>query len=160
MNITQSNLNKTTQWNIYSSWNIHSTIFKLSISAPIRDLFEPRALFSIKPIIKQANPDSPLTEDDYKGYFDTGDAIEKILVGENVRLLRQFPDLTATSMVLPYGGQTYSIDLDRQAVNEYLGFKVEELSLEDKSWHEKFSNPYIYDDTNRKQFFDMFVEVK
>lgn len=120
----------------------------------------PRALFSIKPIIKQANPDSPLTEDDYKGYFDTGDAIEKILVGENVRLLRQFPDLTATSMVLPYGGQTYSIDLDRQAVNEYLGFKVEELSLEDKSWHEKFSNPYIYDDTNRKQFFDKFVEVK
>ena len=94
---------------------------------------------------KQVKPESPLTEEEYKGYFETGDAIEKILVGENVRLLRQFPDLVSTSMVLPYGGKTYSIDLDRKEVNDYLGFKVEELSIEDKSWHEKFSNPILYE---------------
>ena len=63
-------------------------------------------------------------------------------------------------MVLPYGGKTYSIDLDRKEVNDYLGFKVEELSIEDKSWHEKFSNPILYDEGKRKEFFDKFVEVK
>jgi hypothetical protein len=109
---------------------------------------------------KQAKPDSPLTEEEYKGYFETGDAIEKIFVGENVRLLRQFPDLDSTSMVLPYGGKTYSTDLNRKEVNDYLGFKVEELSVEERTWHEKFSNPILGDDGKRKEFFDTFVEVK
>lgn len=109
---------------------------------------------------KQANPDSLLKEEDYKSYFETGDAVEKILVSENVRLLRQFPDLTATSMILTYDGKTYSIDLDRQEVNEYLGFKVEELSSSDGSWNEKFNEPIVYDDTKRKQFFDKFVQVQ
>ncbi|KOO42687.1 hypothetical protein AMD01_16200 [Priestia koreensis] len=110
---------------------------------------------------KQANPNSNLTETDYKGYFETGDAIEKILVSENTRLLRQFPELTATSMALPYGGKTYSIDLERKEVNEYLGFKVEELTPgADGSWNKDFNDPIVYDDANRKKFFGKFVEVK
>lgn len=109
---------------------------------------------------KQGNPDNLLKEEDYKNYFETGDAVEKILVSENVRLLRQFPDLTATSMVLPYDGKKYSIDLDRQEVNEYLGLKVEELISSDGSWNEKFNHPVVYDDTNRKKFFDTFVKVQ
>lgn len=108
----------------------------------------------------KAKPESLLKKEDYNSYFDTGDAIEKILVGENVRLLRQFPDLTSTSMVLPYGGKTYSIDLDHIAVTDYLGFKVEDLKVDDGSWNKKFSDPYIYNDANRKQFFDKFVQVK
>jgi hypothetical protein len=109
---------------------------------------------------KQANPNTNLTETDYKAYFETGDAVEKILVSENVRLLRQFHELTATSMILPYGGKTYSIDLDRKGVNEYLGFKVEELSTGDGSWNKKFNEPIVYNDANRKKFFDKFVQVK
>jgi hypothetical protein len=80
---------------------------------------------------KQANPDSKLMAADYTGYFETGDAVQKILVSENVRLLRQFPDLAATLMVLPFDGKTYTINLERQAVNDYLGFKVEELNTAD-----------------------------
>lgn len=109
---------------------------------------------------KTDNPDSQLSEEDYKEYFETGDAVEKILVKENVRILRQFPNLTSTSMILPYNGKIYSIDLNREEVNEYLGFKVEELSTSDGSWNEKFNDPIVYDDTNRKKFFDKFVKVQ
>ena len=109
---------------------------------------------------KQANAQSMLTEEDYKEYFETGSAIEKIFVSENVRLLRQFPSLSGMHMVLPFDGKTYTMDVDRQQVNDYLGFNVEELSTDDGSWNEKFVDEIVYDDTKRKAFFDEFVEVK
>ncbi|WP_052343536.1 hypothetical protein [Bacillus massiliigorillae] len=109
---------------------------------------------------KTANPQGLLTEDDYKGYFDSGEAIQKIFVGENVRLLRQFPALDSTSMTLSFDGKSYSIDLKRDEVNAYLGFKVEELSTNDGSWNSKFSDPYIYSDEKRQAFFNKFATVK
>lgn len=109
---------------------------------------------------KAAKPESNVGEEIYTEYFETGDAISKILVSENVRLLRQFPDLTSTSMVLRYDGKTYSIDLDRAAANEYLGFKIEELSATDGSWQSKFVDPVVYDEASRQKFFDKFVTVK
>lgn len=109
---------------------------------------------------KKANPDSRVTEESYKQYFDSGDAIEKIFVSENVRLLREFPDLTSTSMTLPYEGKTYSMNLKRQDTNDYLGFNVEDLNTEDDSWNEKFVNPIVYNDVQRQKFFDKFVNVK
>ncbi|MFF5994303.1 hypothetical protein AAGS61_06050 [Lysinibacillus sp. KU-BSD001] len=105
---------------------------------------------------KNDNPDSLLKEDDYKGYFETGDAIEKILVIENVRLLRQFPALTGAKMTLPFEGKTYSIDMDRASVNDYLGFKVEDLKTEDDSWNSKFVDPIGYDNKKRKAFIEKF----
>ncbi|WP_010288185.1 hypothetical protein [Kurthia massiliensis] len=109
---------------------------------------------------KKANPDSQVTEESYKQYFDSGDAIEKILVSENVRLLREFPDLKSTSMSLPYEGKEYSINLNRQHANEYLGFKIEDLNTEDGSWEEKFVSAIVYNDVERQKFFNEFVTVK
>ena len=42
---------------------------------------------------KSAKPDSNVTEEQYKQYFSTGDAIKKMFVSEPARYLRQFPDL-------------------------------------------------------------------
>lgn len=108
---------------------------------------------------KKSNPDSLLTEDDYQGYFDTEETIEKILVVENVRLLRQFPNLTGAKMTLPFKGKVYSIEMDREAVNDYLGFNVEELKTEDDSWTTKFVNPIGYDEAKRKDFMSKFAKV-
>lgn len=109
---------------------------------------------------KAAKPDSNLTEEDYKGYFETGDAVKKILVIENVRLLRQFPTLNGSIMTLPYDGNTYSIEMDRESVNEYLGFNVEDLKTEDDSWNEKFLDPIGYDEEKRNNFFNEFGNVE
>ncbi|WP_263560126.1 hypothetical protein [Paenibacillus polymyxa] len=107
---------------------------------------------------KKENPDSPINKEEYGDYFSTK-AIQKILVGESVRLLRQFPDLSAISIVLPFDGKTYSTDLDRSSLNNFLGYKIESLSTKDRSWNDKFSDPYIYDKSNRQKFFDTFVEI-
>ncbi|MNW60916.1 hypothetical protein D3C74_389420 [compost metagenome] len=107
---------------------------------------------------KKGNPSSLIKKEEYEDYFSTKD-IQKILVGESARLLRQFPDLNAISIVLPFDGKTYSIDLDRSSLDDFLGYKIESLSTEDKSWNDKFSDPYIYDKSNRQKFFDTFVKT-
>nr|WP_229168067.1 hypothetical protein [Bacillus cereus] len=109
---------------------------------------------------KSANPTSSNTEDQYKQYFSTGDAIEKMFVSEPARLLRQFPDLNVVKMTLPFEGKTYNINLDRKSLNSHLGFKIEDLKVEDKSWVKKFNDPYVYDKTKRKAFFTQFVVVQ
>ncbi|PEK96915.1 hypothetical protein [Bacillus mycoides] len=109
---------------------------------------------------KSAKADSNVTEEVYKQYFSTGDAIEKIFVSEPARLLRQFPDLNAVKMTLPFEGKTYNINLDRKSLNSHLGFKIEDLKVEDKSWVKKFNDPYVYDKTKRKAFFTQFVVVQ
>ncbi|OJD80051.1 hypothetical protein [Bacillus paramycoides] len=109
---------------------------------------------------KSANPTSLNTEEQYKQYFSTGNTIEKIFVSEPARLLRQFPDLNAVKMTLPYEGKTYNINLDRKSLNTHLGFKIEDLKVEDKSWVKKFDDPYVYDKTKRKAFFTKFVTIQ
>ncbi|MFE4762221.1 hypothetical protein [Bacillus mycoides] len=109
---------------------------------------------------KSAKPDSNVTEELFKQYFSTGDAIEKMFVSEPARLLRQFPDLNTVKMTLPFDGKTYSTSLDRNSLNSYLGFKIEDLKVEDKSWVKKFNDPYVYNKTKRKAFFKKFVTVQ
>ncbi|XLP20365.1 hypothetical protein ACFMB7_17175 [Bacillus toyonensis] len=109
---------------------------------------------------KSANPTSSNTEDQYKQYFSTGDAIEKMFVSEPARLLRQFPDLNTIKMTLPFDGKTYSTNLDRKSLNSYLGFKIEDLKVEDQSWNKKFNNVYVYDKAKRKDLFNKFVTVQ
>ena len=109
---------------------------------------------------KSAKPDSNVTEELYKQYFSTGDAIEKMFVSEPARLLKQFPDLNTVKMTLPFNGKTYSTSLDRNSLNSYLGFKIEDLKVEDKSWVKKFNDPYVYDKAKRKAFFTKFVTVQ
>ncbi|PHB29584.1 hypothetical protein COE80_11900 [Bacillus pseudomycoides] len=106
---------------------------------------------------KSANPTSTNTEEQYKQYLSTGDAIEKMFVSEPARLLRQFPNLNTVKMTLPFDGKTYSTSLDRKSLNSYLGFKIEDLKVEDQSWSKKFNNPYVYDKKKRKDFFEKFV---
>ncbi|PGS08380.1 hypothetical protein COC45_18600 [Bacillus cereus] len=109
---------------------------------------------------KSTKTDSNVTEEQYKQYFSTGDAIEKMFVSEPARLLRQFPDLSTVKMTLPFDGKTYSTNLDRKSLNSYLGFKIEDLKVEDQSWNKKFNNAYVYDKTKRKGLFNKFVTVQ
>ncbi|PEP75362.1 hypothetical protein CN573_10710 [Bacillus wiedmannii] len=109
---------------------------------------------------KTNNPDSKIDDKSYKQYFSTGHTIEKLLVSEPARLLRQFPALNSVKMTLPFEGKTYSINLDRNELNKYIGLKIEDLKVEDKSWQKKFDNPYVYDQNKRNVFFKKFVTVQ
>lgn len=109
---------------------------------------------------KTNNPDSKIDDKAYKQYFSTGHTIEKLLVSEPARLLRQFPALNSVKMTLPFEEKTYSINLDRNELNKYIGLKIEDLKVEDKSWQKKFDNPYVYDQNKRNAFFKKFVTVQ
>ncbi|MEB8658287.1 hypothetical protein [Bacillus cereus] len=109
---------------------------------------------------KTDNPDNKLDDEAYKQYFSTGHTIEKLLVSEPTRLLRQFPTLSTVKMTIPFEGKTYSINLDRKELNSYIGYKIENLKTEDKSWQQKFDKPYVYDKDKRSAFFKKFVTIK
>lgn len=109
---------------------------------------------------KSNNPNTSITEQAYKDYFNTGSAIEKIFVGESARLLRQFPTLSAVKMTLPFEGKIYSIHLDRTALNQYIGFPIESLKADDGSWQKQYVNAYTYNNEKRRAFFEKFVTVQ
>ncbi|PER97037.1 hypothetical protein CN500_11225 [Bacillus cereus] len=109
---------------------------------------------------KAAHADSTTTEEQYKQYFLTGDAIKKLFVSEPTRLLRQFPGLNAIKMTLPFEGKTYIINLDRNSLNKYIGLKIEDLKAEDQSWQKKFNTPYVSNKAKRAEFFKKFVTIQ
>ncbi|MEK4820271.1 hypothetical protein [Priestia sp. FSL R5-0680] len=109
---------------------------------------------------KAGKPNSSVTEDDYKHYFEGGDAIQKIMVGEPARLLKQFEGLESVSLTLPFEGKTYSTEITREELNNYLGFKIESLGEDSGAWRTKFSDQYIYNEANRNEMFNKFVKVQ
>ncbi len=106
---------------------------------------------------KKLNPKSNLTKKDINGYWDTGEAIEKALVDGSVRLMKKLDFLNEVEIILPYKSKTYSIDVEKEKLERYLGTNFAVITL---SWNEKFSNPYVYDDKGRKTFFKDFGKVK
>lgn len=107
----------------------------------------------------EANPKSGVKEESFINNFNDEADIEKILVGGPARLLREFPTLDSVAMKVYGNGNTYSVDLTRQELNDYLGFNVEDLSTTDGSWTREFANKYIYTKQSREQFYQQFVEV-
>jgi len=107
---------------------------------------------------KANKPSSSVTEDSYNSYFNTGDAIEKTMVGEPARLLKEFDGLESVSLTLPFHGKTYTTDITKEELNDYLGFNIDELN--DDTWRTKFSDKYIYNQTKRNAAFKQFVSVQ
>ncbi|MEM4994937.1 excalibur calcium-binding domain-containing protein [Priestia sp. SB1] len=107
---------------------------------------------------KKENPNSKVTEDSYKNYFGTGEAIQKIMVGEPARLLKQFEGLESVSLTLPFEGKVYTTDVTREELNKYLGFKIESLGEDSAKWRSKFSDEYIYNEGKRQEMYNEFVK--
>jgi hypothetical protein len=96
-----------------------------------------------------------ITEEDYQEYF-TQNSIEKILVGEPARILREFPFIDSVEIKIP----NYAINIKRDLLNEFLGFRIEQTSVFDGTWRSQFSDVYIYNKTKRKQFITEFVDIE
>jgi hypothetical protein len=97
------------------------------------------------------NKESLVTETDYNSYFDTGSKIEKLLIGEPAKILMQFPKLNSVSVVLNFKGENFDVDVDRVALNNSIGFKIEDTSFEDGTFHGKFYNVFVSGVRNDKR---------
>ena len=96
----------------------------------------------------------------YEEYFGTGDKINKILTQESARLLRQFSFLDNVSINIPYKGLVHEIKLNRDKFNTYLGYKIEDLNVQDRTWHQEFLERHAYPKEGRSRLVNEFVTVK
>lgn len=111
---------------------------------------------------KKANPKSIVTKEQMIGYWNSGDAINKNLMSEPVRLLREFSWLTKVSMTLTLQGKTYTVEMDRATVSDYFGIDLEEINA-DRSfelWNQKFVDPFVYTKEERSKFVNKFIKVQ
>jgi hypothetical protein len=91
---------------------------------------------------KKDNENSPHSKQVYNNYFSSGAKIEKILIEETARILREFPFVNTVSVTLNFEGEDYNVNVEREKLNSLIGFNIEDTSNEDGSWQEKFQKVY------------------
>ena len=106
---------------------------------------------------KEFKPQSNLTQEDYEGYWESGDAIQKALIDGSVRIMKKLDYIDQVNIVLPFKEKTYSIDVAKPELEEYLRSDFSEII---EKWDEKFSDPFVYTDKGRQMFFNRFGKVK
>jgi hypothetical protein len=116
--------------------------------------------FSSYEDLKDKKPFTEFTEQEYNMYFDSNVTVENILISESIRLLYKFPQLKEVSMNLPFEGETYSLHLNRDDLNEFLGFKLTELNTQDGSWTNKIIKPYLYEEESRQLIVSKFITIE
>ncbi|MEK4372355.1 hypothetical protein [Paenibacillus sp. FSL R5-0473] len=108
---------------------------------------------------KSANPESEASEEDYTQYFATDDEINKILMEESVRLLKQFTDADNIVITIPFEGKTYSVNLKKSVAETYFNVDFNTLHSDPEAWKSKLSSKY-FNENDRQKFVDEFVQVK
>lgn len=107
------------------------------------------------------NQDTLITKDQYLSYFGTFDKIEKWIVLEPTRIFRDFIDVDNIEVTLAFEGKVYHATINRNDLNNYLGFDVTVLRPDNTSWKSQFSDVYGYGLKNekRKEMFEKFTKV-
>lgn len=108
------------------------------------------------------NLNTLVPKDQYINYFGTFDKIEKWIVLEPARILRDFKEVDNVEVTLQFEGKVYHATINRNTLNKYIGFDVTTLNPENSSWRTKFSDIYGYGLKNekRKAMFEHFTTVK
>ena len=89
---------------------------------------------------------------DFRLYFQTGAATEKILAIESMRLLREFPLISRISIIVPPLGDFVSIDLRREIAQSIFSFNP--LDLNDATVWQTYVDRIGYDRDLRDRFLD------
>lgn len=104
------------------------------------------------------HPRSSLKEKDYIEYWGTGDAINKALMEEPIRLLREFTTLEKVNMALPFQGKKYNTQVDRKTIENYLNVNLAEIHKDatNEQWREKIASKY-FNNEERSKYVKQFV---
>jgi hypothetical protein len=110
---------------------------------------------------KRKGDNTKITEDSYNQYWSTGDAINKVLMEEPVRLLREFPELSAVEMTITFNDKTYSVSIDRFTVEDYFDVDLTEIHKDSSNelWRKKIVDPYIYNEKERAKYAKEFIKT-
>ncbi|MCA9441777.1 MAG: hypothetical protein KC964_13285, partial [Candidatus Omnitrophica bacterium] len=108
-----------------------------------------------------ANPQSGLTAEQFRNYWDSGDAVEKALMENSIRLFKEFPVLNEVNIFLPYQEEVFLVSLPKSQAESFLGVDFQRLH-EDRTnerWRQEVSNKY-FNPEDRKRFIELFVTVQ
>lgn len=103
--------------------------------------------------------DSRVTYEDYQQYFWSGDHINKILTIESARILNKFPETDEVEINIPFNEKLNKVIVKREELNNYLGYRIENLNLQDRTWHNKFLKDTA-SKSQREAFLKVFGEEK
>ncbi len=106
---------------------------------------------------KEINPQSSLTESEFKAYWESGDAIEKALIDDSVRIMRKLDFIDEVNIILPYEEEIYKISVNKSELEKFIGTDFKSIT---DNWDKTFSNPYVYNKKGREAFFKEFGVVK
>jgi hypothetical protein len=102
---------------------------------------------------KELNPQSLVTEDELIDYWESGDGLEKTLVDGSARVIRKLDFIDSVTVIIPYKNVTNNVSFSKSELEDFIGLEINSIR---KSWDQKFSDPYVYDDNGRKMFLDKF----
>jgi hypothetical protein len=102
---------------------------------------------------KELQPQSQVTQEHFESYWSSGDAVLKTIIDGGVRLMRKLDFINKVKITLPYKNSIYSIDLDKNEVEKFLGFNFEEIQ---NDWDNTFSDKFVYTREGREEFFHRF----
>lgn len=96
--------------------------------------------------LKEAKPDSPLTEEEFNSYFPAIDTVHKLIMEVTIRLLHEIPAVRKITLNAPFKNQLYGIDAKRRSIEMYLKasfkkFMMNPVKNNGKSWSKSFSLP-------------------
>ncbi|PLS18946.1 hypothetical protein CVD28_00670 [Bacillus sp. M6-12] len=113
-----------------------------------------------------AYPDVKLTKETYDAYFNDEVNVQKMLVHESVRMLRNNPDTETLFVTLTTNTTAYKMELKYEELTKFLGFDVrtlieeENLSETEDAWKQQFVEKYVNNEEGRTNFFQTFVKVE
>ena len=106
---------------------------------------------------KSLNPESSLTKEYLDGYWENGDEYKKALVDSPARLMRKLYFLEEVAVKLPYKGENYSVNINKQQLEAFTETSFEEMK---KNWDTHFLDKYVNAAAGRDKFFQQFAKVE
>lgn len=108
--------------------------------------------------LKKVKPETGMTEVDAKNYWESGDAINKGLMEEPIRLLKEFPELHKVKVTLNHG-KKYTTEIDRATIEDYLKVNLSEAKADKDKWRNEVVNKFFTKD-ERAKYIEKFVKVE
>ncbi|GED14354.1 hypothetical protein [Aneurinibacillus migulanus] len=109
---------------------------------------------------KKLHPKDKMTKQLFDDYWGTGDKINKVLMEEPLRLLREFPSLNDVKMTVNYNGKKYHVEVNRKTIEEYFNINLDEIHNDESldKWRTKVVQVYFTKE-EREKYVAKFIKT-
>ncbi|SFL12999.1 hypothetical protein SAMN03159341_103387 [Paenibacillus sp. 1_12] len=107
--------------------------------------------------LKEANPDTPISETEFNSYFPAIDAVHKTIMDISVRLLHEIPAIRKITLAVPFKNQLYGIDANKRSIEMYLKASFKKMHDEPGQKHWKELLKKLFTTKERDKFAQRFI---